>query len=604
MNDYNMVRAVGSYGVRVWAGILLVSLLTVTACGNREATKERDGYDRTEAMYKDYHVIIPEIREIPLAPDDTGTENVDVSDIKEVIADVKYYEDIRIDTVDIMIDGMGEVSGDTDPGCPNDNGTDEKEPADYVQADDRACVPKTCAEIDKECGNYGNGCAGSLDCGECGGHQTCEAGKCVDQPYCGDKQCNNNETCHSCVTDCGACCGNEICEPGYGENCKTCKTDCGCGSGQVCDAGSCCTPKTCDSMNWGCGSGSDGCAGSLDCGTCPQGQTCDQGNHTCHASMLSYAFWPYWVGPSWYQPNWNGITHVAYSALHAKADGSLDTQDMDNYTAVYTEAKKHGVKVILSIDCFDQNIQNQIFAYHRSDLANNILNAIKTYGADGVNIDFEFPMTNNPYIPYTNKFLFEDVMYHIFATLNYPEHKYHVSFCVAYSVEDEFRNANLNGYVDNVFFMGYDYHLDGSAVTGAIAPFNDPEQFDVKDSLNILYNYFSKNKLILGVPFYGRDWPAVSNLPGTKTTGNAIVLLMKTAMENAPTYGRKWDSGSNTPWYTYQNSGEWRQVWYEDTQSLTIKWDYAIKEGLAGTGYWALGGEAPSIWNVIIKKFR
>ena len=100
--------------------------------------------------------------------------------------------------------------------------------------DDACCTLKTCAGIDKECGVFDNGCNGTLDCGGCGSHQTCESGKCVDQPYCGDKICNNGETCSSCAKDCGSCCGNGKCETGYGENCSTCAKDCGCTSGQKC----------------------------------------------------------------------------------------------------------------------------------------------------------------------------------------------------------------------------------------------------------------------------------------------------------------------------------------------------------------------------------
>jgi len=38
-----------------------------------------------------------------------------------------------------------------------------------------------------------------------------------------------------------------------------------------------CTPKTCSALNFGCGSQSDGCGGTLDCGTCASGKTCSAG---------------------------------------------------------------------------------------------------------------------------------------------------------------------------------------------------------------------------------------------------------------------------------------------------------------------------------------
>lgn len=59
-----------------------------------------------------------------------------------------------------------------------------------------------------------------------------------------------------------------------GANCGTISDGCGgtldCGScSGVCDNGVCCTPETCISLGKSCGSYSDGCGGTLNCGnTC------------------------------------------------------------------------------------------------------------------------------------------------------------------------------------------------------------------------------------------------------------------------------------------------------------------------------------------------
>jgi hypothetical protein len=45
-----------------------------------------------------------------------------------------------------------------------------------------------------------------------------------------------------------------------------------------------CTPKTCTGLKASCGTPSDGCGGTLQCGTCPSGQTCDtSGQCVCPA---------------------------------------------------------------------------------------------------------------------------------------------------------------------------------------------------------------------------------------------------------------------------------------------------------------------------------
>lgn len=63
-----------------------------------------------------------------------------------------------------------------------------------------------------------------------------------------------------------------------------------CASGQTCTNNVCvtstCTPATCSSLGFNCGGASDGCGGTLSCGTCGGGQTCT--NNVCvNAPSLS-----------------------------------------------------------------------------------------------------------------------------------------------------------------------------------------------------------------------------------------------------------------------------------------------------------------------------
>ena len=80
---------------------------------------------------------------------------------------------------------------------------------------------------------------------------------------------------------------------------------------------------------------------------------------------------------------------------------------------------------------------------------------------------------------------------------------------------------------------------------------------------------------------------------------------MNNAIANAQTYGRLWDSNSHTPWHRYQFEDAWHECWYDDEESLGLKFDYVNSANLAGTGFWALGyeGNNANIWNVVRDKF-
>ena len=78
----------------------------------------------------------------------------------------------------------------------------------------------------------------------------------VDDSGCG----SGTECCPTCVAE------NEVCEVGSPRGC--------CGAA-ACTEGTCqtCIRETCETLGLGCGSWSDGCGGTVDCG-CGAGQTC------------------------------------------------------------------------------------------------------------------------------------------------------------------------------------------------------------------------------------------------------------------------------------------------------------------------------------------
>lgn len=317
-------------------------------------------------------------------------------------------------------------------------------------------------------------------------------------------------------------------------------------------------------------------------------------------SKVVYAFWPYWTDPSSYQPDWSVLTHVAYHSWEANNDGMLNApSDINRFNTVKNLSRQNSVKLIISVKNFDKDTLDSIFAYHKDDLANNILSALQTYGADGVNLDFEYPRTTNNYTGASNAELFEDLMRTIYTKVKSENPDYYISINVAGDIEMVYRNAALSKYSDAVFLRGYNYRSSNSSTTGAPSPYDS-----VVNSVNIAKNYYPSNKIIVGLYFSGYDWPSSSSEPRSSTTGKGIAVPMKKAIANAELYGRLWDSNSQTPWYKYQIGGAWHQTWYDDDQSLGLKLDYVNSENIGGAGFWALGyeGNDTDIWTMVKEK--
>ena len=324
------------------------------------------------------------------------------------------------------------------------------------------------------------------------------------------------------------------------------------------------------------------------------------------ANRLVYGFWPCWIHPDSYQPNWNCLDYVCYFSLDANSNGTLNTDDIETeYYTVRDTAHSHKVNVPLAVTCFDQDTQDEILAYHGDELVNNIARKVQDLGADGVSIDFEDVRDTNSLIHSSNTGLMQNFMMTLHDTLKKINRDYHISFCVLGNVEKVYQNSALSKYTDAVFLMGYEYHWSTSPETGAISPYNDPNQLDVDDSVDTLKKYYPPDKIILGLPFYGYDWLCSSGEPAARTEGEGAIVYMNSAIAKANIHGRLWDSDTHTPWYKYQSQSVWHQCWYDDEESLGLKFDYLISAQLAGPGFWALGYEGPdaAIWNVIKQKF-
>jgi spore germination protein YaaH len=195
-------------------------------------------------------------------------------------------------------------------------------------------------------------------------------------------------------------------------------------------------------------------------------------------------------------------------------------------------------------------------------------------------------------------------MANLHTTLKAANPAYHISLDTPWGIKyaATFKNANLKKYVDAVFLMSYDYC--NRRTTAPNSPYDSPTRYDAIDSVNETSKYFSKNQIILGLPFYGYDYSTDSNQPGANIT-NEQPIHIEDAINNSHIYGRIWDSDSNTPWYYYKSGDTWHQVWYDDDKSLRLKYRYAKSENLGGVGFWALGYERnySNIWKVFQSDF-
>jgi hypothetical protein len=337
-------------------------------------------------------------------------------------------------------------------------------------------------------------------------------------------------------------------------------------------------------------------------------------------SLLShqvYGYLPYWRlnAGTVNQIDFGLVSTIAFFGLGIKATGDIDMawRGTTAYlsadaVAVTNAAHAKGVRVVPTFQLFDSGSLPKLTAFLGSTAAQDrfiaqALDLMARRSADGANFDFEpMPAAQTPaYLAFLAKF-------------NQAMDARFPGATLVNATSAGAPPALITGLVpivDQQFVMTYNYRWTGSTVTGAIAPLDHASR-NVKIHMNRFMAYAPKAKLILGVPWYGYDWPVTSTIPNAAVQSNKTKFGAVTSVTYAsarsflaahPEVLRQYDALEGSAFYTYWDAAHktWRQVYFEDEKSAAAKYDYAITSGLAGVGVWTLGNDVGyrEMWNAL-----
>ncbi|MFZ5518005.1 MAG: glycosyl hydrolase family 18 protein [Candidatus Zhuqueibacterota bacterium] len=311
-----------------------------------------------------------------------------------------------------------------------------------------------------------------------------------------------------------------------------------------------------------------------------------------------FGYHPYWMNSAYPNYNYSVLSTIAYFGVDVSATGYIDDYHSWPVTGLINLAHSHGVKVVLVAINFDSGSLETLLSSstNRTRLVRNLLTAVESANADGVNIDFEdFPSSQKSNLNLFMKALADTFHSHL------PNSSVSIAL-PAVNWSNKFDYYSLATVCDALFIMGYNYYWDGSSNAGPVAPLSGWGTYNITWTVNdyLTRTQGQNEKIILGLPYYGIKWPTYTDARGSATLGYGSSVRYSTAESEAATRGKRWDAESQTPWYAYQ-SGSWYQAWYDDSLSLSKKYQLAIDHDLLGVGMWALGydGSRQELWGAL-----
>lgn len=239
----------------------------------------------------------------------------------------------------------------------------------------------------------------------------------------------------------------------------------------------------------------------------------------------------------------------------------------------------------------------------RSVFTQSCVNFIKQYGFDGVDIDWEYPVSGGCAGRPEDKTDFTLLMKALREALNAQGaadgRHYYLSFAggASNSYISNVQLSALAAYVDYAVDMTYDLHGPWDAYTDLNAPLYTPGdsspqyRISVDSSVSAWLNAgFPANKLIMGIPFYGYIYsgvgPANSGLYQKFSSARSIGYdSIAGSYLSDGSYAKMMSSAGQVP-YLYGNG---YFISYDDAASIAAKARYASFKGLMGVSAWELG---------------
>lgn len=369
----------------------------------------------------------------------------------------------------------------------------------------------------------------------------------------------------------------------------------------------------------------------------------DHVSHKVGSEVFGFA--PHWTLDKMDNVDFSVLTTLAYFGVDIGANGALVRDDAgyeslgsEPAQKLFAKARDHGTRVVLTVTQMENATIMGFLSNEKAQAqaVEEIVAEVKAQGMDGVNIDIEY--LGNASAEQ------RDALSTFVAQLTTRMHKEMQGSSVTISVyasavkeQKLYDVAALSKDSDGIFMMAYDFAAAGSDAAMPTAPLYGHKEgdywYDISSAVEDFLTVMPADKLILGLPWYGYDYAVHAPEVKAETNkgyyqwvkrGKRTVRVFVPQQGRAQTYAiaqdtitpdmqgvsefkEGWDETGKVGFKAYRlaSNNTWRMLFFDDTRSLGIKYDFAKEKQLKGVGMWALGFDhgRGEMWDLLEEKF-
>ncbi|HHV30008.1 glycosyl hydrolase family 18 protein [Acetivibrio mesophilus] len=355
-----------------------------------------------------------------------------------------------------------------------------------------------------------------------------------------------------------------------------------------------------------------------------------------------FAEWNIYIENNYYEVSdipWDKITHINYAFAKIEngkiaiidkwaaiqkpfGDDTWDTPIKGHFGQLIKYKKQFpNVKTLISVGGWTESKYFSDVALteeSRTIFADSCVEFIRTYQFDGVDIDWEYPVSGGvatnirrPEDKQNFTLLLKCLREKLDAAGEEDGKSYLLTIAApagSYNIKNT-EPELYHKYLDFINVMTYDYSGSWEDVANHLSPLymnpNDPSYPERKEKFNVdwtikeyLRHGIPADKINMGVPYYAAGWEeisgGVSGLFGTssKTLNSTQFHYINGLLQAADSgFVRYWDEDAMVPYLWNPATATFYS--YDDEVSLKNKCNYVMDNNLGGIMIWELSGDYP-----------
>ena len=303
------------------------------------------------------------------------------------------------------------------------------------------------------------------------------------------------------------------------------------------------------------------------------------------------------------------LTHINYAFVDVKDSMAWLTNietDTINFR-ILNKLKKVNpdLKILISIGgwAWSGNFSDAVLTpSSRQKFARTSVEIVADNDLDGVDIDWEYPNQrgdDNVFRPEDKQnytLMFKKIREELDVLSKKTGKTYELTTAVgaSYRYIENTEMDKCAKYLDYVNLMTYDFYTGGDSA-GHHSNLYPPEDYKKDASADKSFKDFvaagvPAEKLVMGIPFYGRSWIMKSsekhgiNMPVEGRARGGGYNYIKDSLVNKKGLVRHWDQKAQAPYLFNEETNQ--LIVYDDEESVKIKCEYVLDKNMGGMMFW------------------